>query len=119
MPLHCSSSLVSNTHTFLEAVRLSQWTGYCAAVGITASQASGVISVTTGLQIIGRVLSGTMADLIGPINVLMLFTFMMGLMCIVIWYFATNLGVMMVFAIFYGLFAGGEAIICLAIIDYG
>lgn len=86
----------------------TDWTGYCAAVGITATQASGVVSVTTGLQIIGRVLSGTMADMIGPINVLMFFTFMMGLMCIVIWFFATNLGVMMVFAIFYGLFAGGE-----------
>lgn len=80
---------------------------YCTSVGITASGASGVIAVTTGLQIVGRVASGIMADSIGPINVLIIFTFFMGLMCIVIWYFAVTLGVMMVFAVFYGLFAGG------------
>ena len=80
---------------------------YCTSVGITASGASGVISVTTGLQILGRVASGIMADTIGPINVLIIFTFLMGLMCIAIWYFAVTLGVMMVFAVFYGLFAGG------------
>ncbi|KZT00376.1 MFS general substrate transporter [Laetiporus sulphureus 93-53] len=79
---------------------------YCTAVGISASKASGVVSVANGMQVVGRVLSGTLADKAGPINLLIVFSLLMGLSSIVMWYFAASLGVLMVFAVFYGIFAG-------------
>ncbi|KAH9934336.1 major facilitator superfamily domain-containing protein [Fomitopsis serialis] len=79
---------------------------FCTAIGISATNSSGVISVSTAAQVIGRVAAGYLADRAGPINILGLFNFCMGLTCIIIWYFATNLGVMMVFGIFYGFFSG-------------
>ncbi|GBE89506.1 major facilitator superfamily domain-containing protein [Sparassis latifolia] len=79
---------------------------YCTAIGLSATKASGVLSVTTACNSIGRIIAGQMADLVGPINVLIVFHIMTGLMCIFIWLFAKSLGVIMVFAILWGLWSG-------------
>ncbi|PCH39754.1 MFS general substrate transporter [Wolfiporia cocos MD-104 SS10] len=79
---------------------------YCLAVGLSNTDASGVLAVTTALNAVGRIMAGFMADRAGPINVLIVMHFLTGLMCIFIWLFANDVGVMMVFGIFWGLFSG-------------
>ncbi|KZT09318.1 MFS general substrate transporter [Laetiporus sulphureus 93-53] len=79
---------------------------YCLAIGLTSSQASGVLSVATATNAIGRIIAGFLADQAGPVNVLIIMHLLTGLMCIFIWLFAESIGVMMVFAIFWGLFSG-------------
>jgi len=79
---------------------------YCMAIGLSATQASGVLSVTVALNAIGRIIAGFIADRAGPLNVLIVLHLLTGLMCIFIWLFANSIGVMMVFGIFWGLFSG-------------
>ncbi|CCL98419.1 uncharacterized protein FIBRA_00416 [Fibroporia radiculosa] len=79
---------------------------YSLAIGLTATQASGVLSVTTALNAGGRIVAGFMADRAGLLNVLITMHVLTGLMCIFIWLFAKSLGPMMVFAVFWGFFSG-------------
>jgi MFS family permease len=78
---------------------------YCTAIGISSTETSAVLAVTSGMGAIGRVLAGQIADMVGPINILISFNVMAGLMCVAIWLPARSLGVMMAFAIFWGFFS--------------
>ncbi|OSX59972.1 hypothetical protein POSPLADRAFT_1059268 [Postia placenta MAD-698-R-SB12] len=79
---------------------------YCTVIGLSATTASGVLSVTTALNAVGRIIAGFMADRVGPLNVLIVLYVLTGLMCIFIWLFANSVGVMMAFGILWGLFSG-------------
>ncbi|KAF9071293.1 major facilitator superfamily domain-containing protein [Rhodocollybia butyracea] len=79
---------------------------YCATIGVTPVNASAVLSVTSAVNSLGRIMAGMIADKGGTINVLIVFNFFSGLMCLIIWIFAKSLGVMMVFAVFWGFFSG-------------
>ncbi|KZT63571.1 MFS general substrate transporter [Daedalea quercina L-15889] len=97
--------LFSFTQFFAFGTPLYFIPSYCTAIGISSTNASGVLSVSTASQVVGRVAAGYLADRAGPINILGIFNLGIGLTCILIWYFAANLGVMMVFGIFYGFFS--------------
>ncbi|OSX58815.1 hypothetical protein POSPLADRAFT_1035912 [Postia placenta MAD-698-R-SB12] len=79
---------------------------YCTAIGLSPTKASGVLSIATGLNAVGRVMAGVFGDIIGPINVLIMFNSLTGLMCILVWYFAKTFGDMVGFAILWGFFCG-------------
>ena len=55
----------------------------------------------------GRILAGQVADMVGPINILISFNFMAGLFCLIIWLPARSLGTMFAFALFWGFFSPG------------
>ncbi|KAF9071305.1 major facilitator superfamily domain-containing protein [Rhodocollybia butyracea] len=79
---------------------------YCTTIRISPVNASAVLSVASSVSCIGRIMAGMMADKWGTINVLILFKFLSGLTCLVIWTLAKSLGVMMAFAVFWGFFSG-------------
>ena len=81
--------------------------GYCVAIGIPSTQVSAVLAVTSGLGAVGRILSGQIADMIGPINVIISFGYISGLMCLVVWLPARSLGAMMAYGILWGFFSPG------------
>ena len=64
---------------------------------------------------IGRILAGQIGDMVGPINVLIVFNVVAGLLCVVVWLWARTLGVMMVFAVLWGFFSPGAFVsfVCL------
>ena len=76
-------------------------------LGISGSNSSAVLSVTAAVNSIGRILAGRLADKAGVMNVLIAFNFLSGVMVLAIWLVAKDLGVMMGFAILWGLFSGG------------
>ncbi|CCM05470.1 uncharacterized protein FIBRA_07691 [Fibroporia radiculosa] len=80
---------------------------YCTTIGLTASQASGVLSIATASNAIGRVVAGIIGDIAGSINVLICFNALSGFMCIFVWFFARSFGDMIAFGILWGFFCGG------------
>jgi len=78
---------------------------YCTAIGISPTQTSAVLAVTSGMGAMGRILAGQVADMVGPINILISFNFMAGLFCLIIWLPARSLGTMFAFALFWGFFS--------------
>lgn len=78
---------------------------YCTALGISTTQTSAVLALTSGMGALGRILAGQVADMAGPINILISFNVMAGLMCFIIWLPARSVGVMFGFAIFWGFFS--------------
>jgi len=78
---------------------------YCTAIGISGTQTSAVLAVASGVGAAGRIIAGQVADMVGPINILISFNMMAGLLCLIVWLPARSLGVMMVFALFWGFFS--------------
>ncbi|KAJ2720536.1 hypothetical protein GGI07_004540 [Coemansia sp. Benny D115] len=75
--------------------------------GISAQTASVLISVANVASSVGRIAMGFGADYIGVLNSLTLSLTVAALSCLLIWPFATSVGVGVVMAIFYGFTAGG------------
>jgi predicted MFS family arabinose efflux permease len=53
---------------------------------------------------IGCILAGQIGDMVGPINILIVFNLVAGLLCVVVWLWAQTLGVMMAFTVLWGFF---------------
>ncbi|KAJ2317889.1 hypothetical protein H4S01_000046 [Coemansia sp. RSA 2610] len=75
--------------------------------GISSQNASVLIAVANVASSVGRVATGFAADYIGVLNSLVLSLVVAAISCLVIWPFATNIGVGVVMALFYGFTAGG------------
>ncbi|KAH9831426.1 major facilitator superfamily domain-containing protein [Rhodofomes roseus] len=80
--------------------------GYCTALGISGTNNSAVLSVTAVVNSIGRIIAGRLANQAGVVNVLIVFNFLSGVMCLAVWLVAEDIGVMMGFAVLWGLFSG-------------
>lgn len=80
---------------------------YCSTIGISPKNSSAVVSVIAAGNIIGRVGSGRIADKVGVLNTLSLFSILAGCTSLVFWLPSRGLALMIVFAVFWGFFAGG------------
>lgn len=79
---------------------------YATYLGLTASQGSALVAVSSACNFVGRIVTGYLADRIGKINVNLLFTFITSLSCLLIWTFAFTYGSLMAFSVVFGLTSG-------------
>lgn len=90
-----------------ELVVLTQIPAYgSAALGLNGTQSSVVGSMIALGQIFGRISIGFFSDRAGRLNMATLVTFLAGLWTLVVWPNANSYGVLIVFSIFIGAFAG-------------
>ncbi|KAJ2822636.1 hypothetical protein IWW50_004127 [Coemansia erecta] len=75
--------------------------------GLSAQNASVLIAVANVASSVGRIITGFSADYIGVLNSLVLSLGIASISCLLIWPFATSIGVGVVMALFYGFTAGG------------
>ncbi|KAJ2656825.1 hypothetical protein IW148_005466 [Coemansia sp. RSA 1199] len=75
--------------------------------GISSQTASVLIAVANVASSVGRIVTGFSADYIGVLNSLVLSLGIASVSCLLIWPFATNIGVGVVMGLFYGFTAGG------------
>ncbi|KAG0736776.1 hypothetical protein G6F57_004387 [Rhizopus arrhizus] len=89
---------------------------YATHLGLSSYQGALILSVGSGLNAIGRTLSGLLADYIGHVNVVILYCTLSGLSCLLVWTFATNFETLLAFSIIYGFFGGAFITLTPAII---
>ncbi|KAJ2800776.1 hypothetical protein H4R20_003937 [Coemansia guatemalensis] len=75
--------------------------------GISSEDASVLIAVANVASSVGRIIIGFAADYIGVLNSLALSLGIAAISCLLIWPFATSIGVGVVMSLFYGFTAGG------------
>ncbi|KAI8138623.1 major facilitator superfamily domain-containing protein [Fennellomyces sp. T-0311] len=79
---------------------------YGTYLGLTELQNTSLIAIMSGLNIIGRILQGAVADRIGSLNTVIITSIICALGCFFIWTFAMSYTTILVFSIIYGLFSG-------------
>ncbi|KAG1150643.1 hypothetical protein G6F37_000281 [Rhizopus arrhizus] len=87
---------------------------YATYIGLSSHQGALILSVGSGSNAIGSIVSGLLADYIGHINVVVLYSVISGLACLFIWTFATTFATLLLFSIVYGFF--GSAFITLSML---
>ncbi len=81
-------------------------TTFCATLGISGIQSSGVISLMAAGNTVGRLALGTAADRYGTINVLIASTFLNGVLSCVWWMFSRSFSAIAAWGFFWGFTAG-------------
>ncbi|PWY87267.1 MFS transporter [Aspergillus sclerotioniger CBS 115572] len=79
---------------------------YALSIGLTSHQASIVSALLNLGQGLGRTFIGFSSDRFGRLNIAALFTLFCGVCCLVIWVFATSMGVLCFFVLLAGSIAG-------------
>jgi MFS family permease len=79
---------------------------YAASIGLSPSQGSVVGALLNMGTVVGRPIVGQMSDKLGRINMATVMTAWCGLICLVIWVFATSFGVLCFFAVLAGMVCG-------------
>ncbi|KAL1935842.1 hypothetical protein VTP01DRAFT_4982 [Rhizomucor pusillus] len=79
---------------------------YATHLGLSASDGTAIVSVTSAANIVGRILAGIVADRIGHLSTNIIFTFISALSAFLIWTFAYSYGVLMAFGVVFGLVGG-------------
>ncbi|KAJ2163144.1 hypothetical protein GGF46_000073 [Coemansia sp. RSA 552] len=80
---------------------------YWVKQGISSSNASVMIAVANASSSVGRIITGFAADYIGAMNGLLVSLAVAAISCLLIWPFATSIGVGIVMGVFYGISSGG------------
>lgn len=79
---------------------------YARTLGLSSHQGANVIVILNAGNFVGRIGSGQLGDRLGALNVLSLFTFLGGLLCVVAWMFVRTFAGLAAFAAFWGMGAG-------------
>ncbi|KAG2221250.1 hypothetical protein INT45_012371 [Circinella minor] len=79
---------------------------YAADIGLTATDASNLLSILLALGAIGRLGLGFVGDKIGRLNMFIIASFLAGIFSFVIWPFATSFGTLVVFCVLWGSTSG-------------
>ncbi|KAI9483332.1 MAG: major facilitator superfamily domain-containing protein [Benjaminiella poitrasii] len=79
---------------------------YATYLGLSSSEGALVLSVGCGMNALGRIISGIIADYIGHVNVAIINSVISGLSCFILWTYATTFPTLMSFAIVFGFFGG-------------
>ncbi|KAE8371280.1 major facilitator superfamily domain-containing protein [Aspergillus bertholletiae] len=79
---------------------------YSRSIGLSASQGSIVTAVMNVGQIFGRPAVGYFSDIVGRFNMTAFATFTSGLLCLLLWVFATTYAALICFALFAGILFG-------------
>ncbi|KAI8391116.1 major facilitator superfamily domain-containing protein [Radiomyces spectabilis] len=80
---------------------------YAAYINVDASRGATLVSVMSAMNAVCRIVLGFLADYIGRLNTMFIFTLIAGIFCMVIWQFATSYGSFVAYAVLYGLTGGG------------
>ncbi|KAI8394330.1 major facilitator superfamily domain-containing protein [Radiomyces spectabilis] len=79
---------------------------YATHIGLSDSQGSSLVAISSACNFLGRVFAGYLADRIGKLNTHTIFTFIGGLSSLLIWTFAYSYGTLVAFSVILGFFAG-------------
>ncbi|KAI9329949.1 major facilitator superfamily domain-containing protein [Pilaira anomala] len=79
---------------------------YATHLGLTATQGSTLIAVMSAANFTGRILVGFIGDRIGRLNANIIFTFGSSFSSLFVWTFATSFGVLVAYAVLFGLCCG-------------
>ncbi|KAI9244175.1 major facilitator superfamily domain-containing protein [Sporodiniella umbellata] len=79
---------------------------YATYIGLSDSQGSAAVSVSAAGNFVGRIIIGYLGDRIGKINAFFIFSVITALSSFLIWTFANSYGVLMAFALIFGLTSG-------------
>ncbi|KAI9361558.1 major facilitator superfamily domain-containing protein, partial [Pilaira anomala] len=79
---------------------------YATHLGLTSSQGAIILSAGSGMNAFGRIVSGFLADYVGHVNIIIIYSIISGLSNLVIWTYATSFGTLMAFSIIFGFFGG-------------
>ncbi|KAI8333735.1 major facilitator superfamily domain-containing protein [Chlamydoabsidia padenii] len=101
--LFCVGSMVSLLGYFIPYFFLPT---YATFIGLSASQGAALVATSSAMNFLGRIAAGVCADRIGKINTNILFTVIGGLSSLLIWPFAYSYGVLMAYAVIFGIFCG-------------
>lgn len=81
-------------------------------IGLKAQQGSIITAALNIGQIIGRPGMGKISDVIGPLNMAALMSFVTTILCFLMWPFVTSYGAVIAFAVLTGIFFGGIWTVC-------
>nr|CAG8578284.1 13101_t:CDS:2 [Entrophospora candida] len=76
-------------------------------IGISEGTGAIIVGITSGMNALGRIILGYCADKLGRMNTFFICTFLSGVVILLIWTFSTTLAPLLIFAILYGINAGG------------
>ncbi|KAI8374083.1 major facilitator superfamily domain-containing protein [Choanephora cucurbitarum] len=79
---------------------------YATFLGLSTSQGALVLSVGSGMNAIGRIASGLIADVFGHVNVIIIYSIISGLTSLFLWTYATTFNTLMAFSVLFGFFGG-------------
>ncbi|KAI8147825.1 major facilitator superfamily domain-containing protein [Fennellomyces sp. T-0311] len=79
---------------------------YATWLGLSDSEGSSLVAVSSAINFVGRILSGVLADRFGLVNVNTVFLIVSGLSTLLIWTFAYSYGTLMAYAVIFGCFSG-------------
>jgi MFS family permease len=80
---------------------------YALHVGLDKTDAALAVGILSALNAVGRIFFGQLAVQLGSVNMFFVATSLAGLFCAVVWPFASSYGMVVVFAVLYGLASGG------------
>ncbi|KAI9496140.1 major facilitator superfamily domain-containing protein [Zychaea mexicana] len=79
---------------------------YATWVGLSPSEGSSLVAVSSAVNFAGRIVAGILADRFGLVNINSLFLMISGLSTLLIWTFAYDFGTLMAFSVIFGFFCG-------------
>ncbi|KAI8051508.1 major facilitator superfamily domain-containing protein [Syncephalis plumigaleata] len=80
---------------------------YSTFIGLTEADGALFVGLSTGINAVGRIVLGYLADSFGRVNALFSCVFLSGLTVLVIWTFAETYAILLLFVLMYGFTAGG------------
>lgn len=101
--IFCIGSVIGLLGYFVPYFFLPSYAEY---VGLNPTQGANLITVASACNFFGRLFAGIFAQKIGMINTNIIFTIIGGLSSLLIWTFAFDYGVLMAYAVVFGLFCG-------------
>ncbi|CAO3631966.1 unnamed protein product [Cunninghamella blakesleeana] len=101
--IFCIGSVIGLLGYFVPYFFLPSYADY---IGLLPKEGANLITVASACNFFGRLFAGISAQKIGMINTNIIFTILGGLSSLLIWTFAYNYGVLMAYAVVFGLFCG-------------
>ncbi|CAO3650139.1 unnamed protein product [Mucor hiemalis] len=79
---------------------------YATYLGLSTSKGALILSVCSGMNALGRIVSGFAADYFGHINTIILYSIITGVASLTLWVYAKSFEILMAYAIVFGFFGG-------------
>ncbi|GAN00924.1 MFS general substrate transporter [Mucor ambiguus] len=79
---------------------------YATFLGLSSSQGATILSTSYGMNAVGRLISGVVADYVGHVNIVIVYIIISGISCLLLWVYANTFGTLMAFAMVFGFFGG-------------
>ncbi|KAF9957294.1 hypothetical protein BGZ70_009550 [Mortierella alpina] len=100
--------LGTNLFALVYLVPLLLAPSYATSIGLTAAQGATMISISSAVGIVSRIIIGYISDRYGVLNTTVVCCFISGLACLLLWLQAQTYALLATFMVFYGCFAGSS-----------